>query len=46
VVFRLHPNRETEFLKPLLSTFKGTVVTDFMEDTMRSLVRNRNAMSI
>jgi predicted RecB family nuclease len=29
VVFRLRPNRETEFLKPLLSTFKGTVVTDF-----------------
>jgi hypothetical protein len=29
VVFRLRPNRETEFLKPLLSTFKGTIVTDF-----------------
>jgi Transposase IS66 family len=29
VVFRLQPNRETEFLKPLFSTFKGTVVTDF-----------------
>ncbi len=29
VVFRLRPNRETEFLKPLFSTFKGTVVTDF-----------------
>ena len=29
VVFRLRPNRETEFLKPLLSKFKGTIVTDF-----------------
>jgi predicted RecB family nuclease len=29
VVFRLRQNRETEFLKPLLSTFKGTIVTDF-----------------
>jgi hypothetical protein len=29
VVFRLRPNRETEFLKPLFSSFKGTVVTDF-----------------
>jgi len=29
VVFMLRPNRETEFLKPLLSTFKGTAVTDF-----------------
>lgn len=29
VLFRLRPNRETEFLKPLLSRFKGTVVTDF-----------------
>src|SRR5215469_5415320 len=29
VVFRLQPNRETQFLKPLFSTFKGTVVTDF-----------------
>jgi hypothetical protein len=29
VVFRLRPNRETEFLKPLLSTFKGAIVTDF-----------------
>lgn len=29
VVFRLRPNRETEFLKPLFSTFKGTIVTDF-----------------
>jgi len=29
VVFRLQPNRETEFLKPLFSTFEGTVVTDF-----------------
>jgi hypothetical protein len=29
VVFALRPNRETEFLKPLLSSFKGTVVTDF-----------------
>jgi transposase IS66 family protein len=29
VVFKLRPNRETEFLKPLFSTFKGTIVTDF-----------------
>lgn len=29
VVFRLRPNREAEFLKPLFSTFKGTIVTDF-----------------
>jgi hypothetical protein len=29
VVFRLTQNRETEFLHPLLSTFKGTAVTDF-----------------
>jgi predicted RecB family nuclease len=29
VVFRLRPNRETEFLKPLFSTFKGTVISDF-----------------
>jgi hypothetical protein len=29
VFFRLQPNRETEFLKPLFSTFAGTVVTDF-----------------
>lgn len=29
VVFKLRPNRETEFLKPLFSTFKGTVVSDF-----------------
>jgi hypothetical protein len=29
VVFRLRPNRETEFLKPLFSTFKGTIITDF-----------------
>jgi hypothetical protein len=29
VVFCLRPNRETEFLKPLFSTFEGTVVTDF-----------------
>ena len=29
VIFRLRPNREAEFLKPLLSTFKGTIVTDF-----------------
>src|SRR5260370_32271547 len=29
VVFWLRPNRETAFLKPLLSSFKGTVVTDF-----------------
>ena len=29
VIFRLRPNRETDFLKPLFSTFKGTVVTDF-----------------
>ncbi len=29
VVFRLRPNRETEFLRPLFFTFKGTVVTDF-----------------
>jgi hypothetical protein len=29
VVFRLRPNRETEFLKPLFSTFKGAIVTDF-----------------
>jgi predicted RecB family nuclease len=29
VVFRLRPTRETEFLQPLLSAFKGTVVTDF-----------------
>jgi hypothetical protein len=29
VVFRLRPNREAEFLKPLLSTFKGTIVTDY-----------------
>jgi predicted RecB family nuclease len=28
-VFKLRPNRETGFLKPLLSTFKGTIVTDF-----------------
>jgi hypothetical protein len=29
VAFKLRPNRGTEFLQPLLSTFKGTVVTDF-----------------
>ena len=29
VVFRLRPNRETDFLNPLFSRFKGTVVTDF-----------------
>ena len=29
VVFRLRPNREADFLKPLFSTFKGTIVTDF-----------------
>jgi hypothetical protein len=29
VVFTLRPNRETEFLKPLFSTLKGTIVTDF-----------------
>ena len=29
VVFRLRPTRETDFLKPLFSTFKGTIVTDF-----------------
>ncbi len=29
VVFRLRPNREGEFLKPLFANFKGTVVTDF-----------------
>jgi Transposase IS66 family len=31
VVFRLRPNRETEFLRPLFFTFKGNVVTDFYE---------------
>jgi len=29
VVFRLRPNRETEFLKPLFSHYKGILVTDF-----------------
>ncbi len=29
VVFRLRPNREAEFLKPLFSTYRGTIVTDF-----------------
>jgi predicted RecB family nuclease len=29
VVFRLRTNRETEFLTPLFSSFKGTAVTDF-----------------
>jgi predicted RecB family nuclease len=29
VVFRLRPNRETEFLRSLFFTFEGTVVTDF-----------------
>jgi hypothetical protein len=29
VAFRLRPNREADFLKPLFSTFKGTIVTDF-----------------
>jgi predicted RecB family nuclease len=29
VVFRLRPNREAEFLKPLFSSFRGTVITDF-----------------
>jgi predicted RecB family nuclease len=29
VLFLLRPNRETEFLKPILSNFQGTVVTDF-----------------
>lgn len=29
VVFRLRPNREAEFLKPLFANFKGTVITDF-----------------
>jgi predicted RecB family nuclease len=29
VVFRLRPNRETEFLQSLFSAFTGTVVTDF-----------------
>jgi hypothetical protein len=29
VVFRLRPTRETDFLKPIFSTFKGTIVTDF-----------------
>jgi hypothetical protein len=37
VVFRLRPNRGTEFLRPLFFTFKGTVVTDFYGgyDTLR-----------
>jgi predicted RecB family nuclease len=29
VVFRLRPNREAEFLKPLFANFEGTVITDF-----------------
>jgi len=29
VVFKLRPTRETDFLKPIFSTFKGTIVTDF-----------------
>jgi len=29
VVFRLRPNRETDFLKLLLANFRGTIVTDF-----------------
>jgi len=29
VVFRLRPNRETEFLKPLLASFTGTLISDF-----------------
>jgi predicted RecB family nuclease len=29
VVYRLRPNRETEFLKPIFSRYNGTVVTDF-----------------
>jgi hypothetical protein len=29
VVFRLRPNREAEFLKPLFANFNGAVVTDF-----------------
>jgi predicted RecB family nuclease len=29
VVFRLRPNREAEFLRPLFANFNGVVVTDF-----------------
>ena len=29
VVFRLRPNREAEFLRPLFANFNGAVVTDF-----------------